>query len=124
MNSFQIGGIYAWARVRDAGDITQHLMIARDATEITVVTAPENLGALDVLEINRDRWRLFDLEPDTPFYCVGFIAKISARLSEAGIDILVASTYSRDLFFVKEDDGEKTAAILRGLGFTESSPAR
>jgi hypothetical protein len=112
MNSFHLGGLYVWARVRDAGDATRHLLVARDEKEITVVTAPENLASLEVIEVNRDRWRLLVIEPDTPFYCVGFIARFSEQFAAAGMDILVISTFSRDLFFVKEDERDRAVEIV------------
>lgn len=95
----------------------KHLMVFRDERETTVVTLEENLGDVEVLELNRDRWRLFDIEPETPFYCVGFIAKMASVLSEAGIDILVISTFSRDCVLVKVEDGARAAALLEGIGF-------
>ena len=93
-------------------------MVTRDEKEITVVTAPENLTALDVIEANADRWLLITIDCANPFYCVGFIAKIAARLSAAGIDILVVSTFSRDCVFVKESDGPRAAEVLREMGFS------
>jgi hypothetical protein len=96
-------------------------MIVRDEKETTVVTSPENLASLDVLDVNRDRWVLLAIDCANPFYCVGFIAKVAARLSAAGIDILAVSTFSRDLFFVKEEDGARAAGVLREIGFAEGS---
>jgi len=92
-------------------------MIARDVREMTVVTTEDQLGDVDVIEMNADRWLLLAIDCANPFYCVGFIAKISAALSGAGLDILVISTFSCDWVFVKEDDGDRAAGVLRGLGF-------
>jgi hypothetical protein len=110
--AFQLGGVYAWARVRSVPRDGTHLLIAQDEKEITVVTAPENLASLDAIEVNRDRWRMIAIDPTTPFYCVGFIATISARLAAEGLDILVVSTYSRDVFFVKDEETERAIEIL------------
>lgn len=115
VSSFAFGGVYAWAQVRSVPRGGDHLLIAQDEKEITVVTAPDHLASLDVIEVNRDRWRLIVFEPETPFYCVGFIAGLSAEFAKAGMDILVLSTYSRDLFFVKEEESERAAEILRAL---------
>ena len=92
-------------------------MVAREEDEITVVTKEENLAGLDVLDLNADGWLLLAIDCANPFYCVGFIAKVSAVLSGAGFDILVISTFSRDLVFVKEDDGSRAAELLRQIGF-------
>ena len=119
-SSFHLGGVYVWAQVRDVRDDGNHLLIARDEKEITVVTAPEHLASLDIIETNRDRWLLLSIDCANPFYCVGFISKVAERLSAAGIDILTVSTFSRDLFFVKEEEGQRAAAILRDMGFLSS----
>jgi len=115
-SSFRFAGVYVWAHVRIVPREGQHLLIAHDEKEITVVTTPENLASLDVIETNRDRWLLLSIDCASPFYCVGFIASISARLGEAGLDILVISTFSRDLFFVKEEEGERAAEVLQAMG--------
>ncbi|PYQ31897.1 MAG: hypothetical protein DMF56_02010 [Acidobacteria bacterium] len=115
-SSFHFGGVYVWARVRDVGHAKHHLLVARDEKETTVVTAPEHLASLDVIETNGDRWLLLSIDCASPFYCVGFIASISTRLRDAGMDILVISTFSRDLFFVKEEEGERAAELLQGMG--------
>jgi hypothetical protein len=92
-------------------------MISRDDKEITVVT--NDLEDVDVIAINPDRWVLVSIDCSQPFYCVGFIAKLSTMLSGAGLDILVLSTFSRDWVFVKEEDGERAAEVLRKAGFAE-----
>jgi len=92
-------------------------MITRDEYELTVVTKEEHLGDVEVLDMNADRWLLLAIDCANPFYCVGFIAKISAALSGAGMDILVVSTFSCDWVFVKEDDGPRAADLLRAEGF-------
>ena len=92
-------------------------MVTRDEKEITVVTKEENLADIDAVAVNPDRWLLLSIDCANPFYCVGFLAKISAGLSGAGMDILVISTFSCDWVFVKEEDGPRAAAVLRSMGF-------
>lgn len=92
-------------------------MISRDDKEITVVT--NDLDDLDIIDINPDTWLFLPIECAQPFYCVGFIAKLSAMLSAAGIDILVLSAFSRDWVFVKVEDGERAAEVLRKAGLKE-----
>ena len=119
-STFRRAGTFRYASVRGAGDVSKHLMITRDEKELTVVTAEENLRELDVIEVNKDRWLLLTIDCANPFYCVGFLAKISTALSGAGIDILVVSTFSRDWVMVKEEDGDRAAELLREAGFTEA----
>lgn len=92
-------------------------MVTRDEKETTVVTTPEHLADVDVIEVNPDRWLLLSIDCAHPFYCVGFIAKISAALSDAGVDILVVSTFTRDWVFIKEEDADRAANVLRAAGF-------
>jgi len=116
-STFRFAGTYRYASVRSVANPEKHLMVAHEEDEITVVTKEENLAGLDVLDLNADRWLLVALDCANPFYCVGFIAKVSAALSGAGFDILVISTFSRDLVFVKEEAGPRAAGLLRQIGF-------
>ena len=92
-------------------------MISRDEKEITVVT--RHLDDVEIIEINPDSWLFISIDCAQPFYCVGFIAKLSTMLSAAGLDILVLSTFSRDWVFVKEEEGGRAAEVLRNAGFAE-----
>jgi hypothetical protein len=118
-STFRRAGTYRYASVRSVANPENHLMVTRDETEITVVTREEHLAGLDVIDVNPDRWLLLAIDCANPFYCVGFIAKISSSLSGAGLDILFISTFSRDLLFVKEEDGPRGAELLRTMGFRE-----
>ena len=80
-STFRFAGTYRFVSARAVGHPEQHLMITRDAYETTVVTTEELLGDVEVLDINADRWLLLAIDCANPFYCVGFIAKISAALS-------------------------------------------
>jgi hypothetical protein len=119
-STFRFAGTYRFVSARSVGHPELHLMITRDTYEMTVVTKEEHLGDVDVLDINADRWLLLAVDCANPFYCVGFIARISAVLSAAGMDILVVSTFSCDWVFVKEDDGPRAATLLLAEGFRES----
>ncbi len=117
-SAFHFGGTYRWARVSAIRHPEKHLMISRDDKETTVVT--EHLDDLDVLELNPDRWILISIDCSQPFYCVGFIAKISGMISAAGLDLLVLSTFTRDWIFVKEEEGSRAAEVLRAAGFVQA----
>jgi hypothetical protein len=118
-STFRLAGTYRYASVRSVARPEDHLMVTRDETEITVVTREEHLAGLDVIAVNPDRWQLLAIDCANPFYCVGFIAKISSAFTGAGLDILFISTFSRDLLFVKEEDGPRGAGLLRAMGFQE-----
>jgi hypothetical protein len=116
-STFRFAGTFLWASARAVRNPERHLMIARDEKETTVVTTPELLADVDVIEINPDRWLLLSIDCAHPFYCVGFIAKLSSALSDAGLDILFISTFTRDWVFVKAEDGERAATVLQSVGF-------
>jgi len=116
-STFRFAGTFVYCSARVVRNPERHLMITRDDREITVVTTPDRLADVDVIALNPDRWTLITVDCANPFYCVGFIAKMSARLSAAGIDILVVSTFSRDWVLVKEEEAERAAEVLRAAGF-------
>lgn len=116
-STFRFAGTFLWASARAVRNAERHLLIARDEKETTVVTTPELLGDVDVIETNSDRWLLLSIDCAHPFYCVGFIAKLASALSDAGLDILFVSTFTRDWVFVKEADGERAAEVLESAGF-------
>ncbi|HWW62298.1 MAG TPA: ACT domain-containing protein [Thermoanaerobaculia bacterium] len=118
-STFHRAGTYLYVRASAVRNPESHLMVTRDDRELTVVTTEEQLEDVDVIERNPDRWTLLTIDCANPFYCVGFIAKISARLSAAGIDILVVSTFSRDWVMVKDEDADLAATLLREIGFHE-----
>ena len=117
-SSFRLAGVYVYVRAGEVRHPEQHLMVTRDELETTVVTEVEHLRHVEVLERNADRWQLITIDVANPFYCVGFLARISGVLSGAGIDILAVSTFSRDWILVKEEDGPRAAALLEGVGLT------
>ncbi len=120
-STFRFAGTYRFVSAGRIGHPELHLMISRDTYETTVVTKEEHLDDVEVLDVNADRWLLLAIDCASPFYCVGFIASISAVLSGAGMDILVVSTFSCDWVFVKEEDGPRASDLLRAEGFRESA---
>ena len=52
-----------------------------------------------------------------PFYAVGFLSTISSAIAEKGMNILIASTYSKDYIMVREEHLSKAKEVLLSLGF-------
>lgn len=120
LSSFRIQeGRYAYAKVKAVVDGPEHLMIINDGQEITVVTKDENLSSIGAEEVNKDRWRLINIKCGNPFYCIGFIAIITRALAIEGIDVVLTSSYTRDLVMVMENDLAKSVEILKREGFAE-----
>ena len=111
-------GIWIYSRVTSAPK-GKHFMVTQDEDEITVVTEKKREKELDVIERNNDEWSLISLNVSTPFYSVGFLAEVSRAIAEAGLNILVISTYSKDYILIKRDSLRLAKQTLLKLGMNE-----
>jgi hypothetical protein len=91
-----------------------HFMISNDGEEITAVT--KSLEGLSILEKNNENWLLVSLNLDTPFM-KGTLFNVSKVIYESDSNILIISTFSKDLLFIKQQDKEKVKEALSSLGF-------
>ena len=112
-------GRFVYAKVSKAPSLENHFMVSKDMDEITVVTEEENLPELNLIERNKDVYRLIALNISIPFYSVGFLATVSQAIAKENMDILIVSTYSKDYILVKDDMIENAKSILLKLGFQE-----
>lgn len=87
-----------------------------DKDEITVVTKEENIGDLELVEKNKNYWKLIETDPVIPFYVVGYLAALSNAIAQKGINVLIVSTYSKDYLLVIEETLDKAIEALIGLG--------
>lgn len=102
---------------RRVGTPGLHRLLCHDDKEITVITTLEALSDVDIIARNKEQWRLFVINCANPFYCVGFLSAIAAAMTQAGLDILLTSTFSRDLVFVPQADVDTATRVLVQLGF-------
>lgn len=100
-----------------------HHMVLRDELETTVVTTEDRLDDVEVLERNPDRWVQLTIDCANPFYCVGFLAALATVFAARGVDVLLASAFTRDLVLVKEQDAAAARLALLEVGFQEYSAA-
>ena len=112
-------GNYIYAKVSSVDATASHFLISRDADEITVVTTEDQLDSLQLIERNKDVYRLISLNVAVPFYSVGFIATVCDAIASSGMNVLVVSTFSKDYIMVRADMIERAEAILLSLGFEE-----
>ena len=54
-----------------------------------------------------------------PFYCVGFLQSITSTMTDAGLDILLESTFNLDDVFVKNHQTDQAVALLMDIGFVK-----
>ncbi len=90
--------------------------IVRDGNGITVVLPESELEKIDAVECERG-FRLFTFDAILPFDLVGFISKILTALADAGISVLVFSSYSTDHILVRDGDVENAVEVLEDLSF-------
>lgn len=113
-------GRFVYAAVRKPPPEGTYFLVARDEHEITVVALEERIKDFDLMERNKDTHTLIALNVSVPFYSVGFLATVSAAIAEAGMNIFIVSTYSKDYILVREDCTARARDVLIKLGFSES----
>lgn len=109
--------IFVYTKVATYPKEGGHFFVSQDTDEITVVTTIDKLEELDLIERNKEDYKLLALEVSVPFYSVGFLAVVSNAIAREQMNILLVSTYSKDYLLVKQDDLPKTEQILLSLGF-------
>ncbi len=117
-SNFQLQpGNYIYAKVSAVEDCAGHFFVSRDADEITVVTTEDKLASLQLIERNKDLYRLIALNVSVPFYSVGFLATVCDAFANHGMNVLVISTYSKDYVLVRADLIDDGIKALTTLGF-------
>lgn len=117
-SSFEVlEGRFVYAKVNSVLDLKNHFMVSQDKDEITVVTREENLAKIDLIERNKESYKLIALNVSSPFYSVGFLANVSSAITKKGLNILIISTYSKDYLGIKEKSLERAKRTLLSLGF-------
>ncbi len=98
-----------WAFAEGFASVTQ------TAEEISVV-CPESSVPTGVL--HEGGWRCLGLTNDLDFSLSGVVASLAGPLADAGVAILVISTYDSDYLLVKEDGYERAVGALEEAGHT------
>ncbi len=112
-------GIFVYTKVKTLPKAGNHFMVSQDKDEITVVTLEENLKDLDLVERNKEDYKLISLNVSVPFYAVGFLAMISSAIAKNGMNLLIVSTYSKDYILIKKEKLKDAHQALIDLGFQE-----
>jgi hypothetical protein len=94
---------------------SDHFFISKDADEITVVT--ERVSKVEnLIQKDDNEWLLVSLNLSTPFM-KGTLFNVSKAIYESDSNILIVSTYSKDLLFIKKQDKKNVITALEGIGF-------
>ena len=120
-NYFKKGKFYVWkekfAIVKSNKYLPDAFAIIKDKNEITVVIEQSKIdNNKNIIKIDKN-WKIITFDIFLPFNLVGFIAKISKILADAGISIFVISAFSTDHILVKEKNLNKAISKLKNLGF-------
>lgn len=88
-----------------------------DGEEVTVIVESSDYdpNTPDVIEV-QDGWKLLTFDMVLPFELVGFLARVSTVLADAGVSIFAISAYSTDHVLVPEEDVEAAIEQLEELG--------
>lgn len=112
-------GIFVYTKVKTLPKAENHFLVSQDKDEITAVTLEENLNDLDLIERNKEDYKLIALNVSAPFYAVGFLATVSNAIAKKGMNVLIVSTYSKDYILIKKENLEDARQALIDLGFNE-----
>jgi hypothetical protein len=94
----------------------KHFLVSQDDDEVTIVTEEKNVSSVE-FEKSIKWFRLFEISISKPFLAKGFLAKVTKTIAEAGLNILVVSTFSKDYILIKEEDSGKAVDALKSIGF-------
>lgn len=109
-------GTYCVAKVTGQVEGGDHFMVARDQDEVTVITQEENMPELKVRDLKRG-FSLIEIRIAMPFEGVGFLAAVARTIADAGLNILIVSTFSKDYILLKEDEVARGVEALSTRGF-------
>ena len=119
-STFEVkNGIFVYAKVKSFPDVKNHFLVSQDKDEITVVTLEKNLKDLDLIERNKESYKLIALNVSVPFYAIGFLATVSNEIAKKKMSVLIVSTYSKDYILVKKEKLQDALDALINLGFKE-----
>ena len=92
----------------------EYFCVIKDKAETTLIVNENNLP--EKYKEKESDYRIITFDATLPFELVGFTARISGAMSEAGVSILSIVAYSTDHFLVKNADLPKARKALEKIG--------
>ncbi|PJF38292.1 MAG: hypothetical protein CUN55_17755 [Phototrophicales bacterium] len=90
-----------------------------DKDEVSLLIPEEALedfkGRLRDYQGENKRYRLITVDIELPMEMVGFMARLSQKLAEAGVSILPYAAYSRDHIVIEDKHFDNAMQALRAL---------
>jgi hypothetical protein len=118
-STFKIIGDFLYAKVAEAPALEDCFLISKDNDEITAVFKEDKLSKLNVIEKNKNTWKLIEIKVSKPFVAIGFLATISNAIVSNNINVLIVSTYSKDYVLVHSELTDKAVGSLLKLGLRQ-----
>lgn len=111
-----VPGRYAVLRCTDVPNGSGWFMVTRDQDEVTVIAEESAITETRALETDGG-YGLVEISVSTGCDSIGLIATVARALADAGLSILVVSTYSKDYLLLKEESVAAGLQALAGAGF-------
>jgi uncharacterized protein len=108
-----------WNRLLENPELSpraeSNFMLLRDPFEVTLLLEEDDWRAMR--HAARDArveagFRLVTLDIELPWNVVGFLARVTELLAEAGVAVGALSAFSRDHLLIKQDDLGKALRVL------------
>ena len=115
-------GRYAMAKLAPTPILSRECFfcVTTDDDETTVVVEEACLERLSYRDLQK--WFLLvELAVSLPFFAVGFLARTTNAISEAGLNVLVISTFSKDYLLLREETISEAMTALKNIGFSVGS---
>ena len=99
----------SWADLVNLRQVRDIAMLFQESEGLTVITSADDETPQD------NRWAWLELSVYSDLQAVGFLAKVAAALSEAGVPCNAVAAYHHDHIFVPEAKAEIAIAAIDAL---------
>ena len=99
----------SWADLVNLRRVRDIAMLFQESEGLTVITSADDETPQD------NRWAWLELSVYSDLQAVGFLAKVAAALSEAGVPCNAVAAYHHDHIFVPEAKAEIAIAAIEAL---------
>lgn len=91
-------------------------MVSEDRDEKTIIATEQQMKKIKYEKAVR-WYTMFEVRTNTPFECVGFLARITNSMAKMGLTVLIVSTFSKDYVLIKERETSTAVEAFREAGF-------
>ena len=99
----------SWAELVSLRDVRNIAMLFQESEGLTVITSAADGTPAD------NRWGWLELSVYSDLQAVGFLARVAAALSEAGVPCNAVAAYHHDHIFVPEGKADAAISAIEAL---------